>query len=129
MKLLGRIFLITAAVLLLVVAVPNLIDIIKYFNSNGWHTIFANTDNATKFGSLIGYGINCLLALTAIGGAIRGSKSFGLALTAIILMIAPTLAVINLVQANNGGVPLGQLFSLIGGYLVPIFYFLGFLFI
>lgn len=129
MKLLGRIFLIAAAVLLFVGAVPQLIEAIKAMNVIGWQNTF------TQFGEAFPHLFSILFAVIFIGyglravfGAIRGKKSFGLAISAFILMIFPTVIIVLGIMGNMAGT-WDFWAKVIGGFLAPILYFLGFLFI
>ena len=128
MKILGRIFLIAAGILLAVVAVPAIIDTVNFFNQAGWGQVVANQENIARFGAFLGHCVNAFLALLAFIRALIGRKSFLLALTAIILIIAPVSTVIGWVNSGTVIDP-GMVFSLIGSFTAPILYFLGFLFI
>ncbi|MBP5216496.1 MAG: hypothetical protein J6038_01520, partial [Bacilli bacterium] len=60
MKLIGRILLIAAAVLLAVGAVPGFIDTIKYFNEVGWVQLINGEENISRFVSFLGHAVNIL---------------------------------------------------------------------
>ena len=126
MRLIGRILLIIAGVALLAIAIPQIINSVNALNAAGWGSIFSNSASLTSFFVLIGSAINVLFGIRALFGALRGRKSFGLALTAIILMIPP---IATIVLANMGGQAMTWEFylSVISGFAIPIIYFFGFL--
>ena len=126
MRLIGRILLIIAGVALLAIAVPQIINSVNALTAAGWGNIFSNSASLTQFFVLIGSAINVLFGIRALFGALRGRKSFGLALTTIILMIPP---IATIVLANMGGQAMTWEFylSVISGFAIPIIYFFGFL--
>ena len=126
MRLIGRILLIIAGVALLAIAIPQIINSVNALNAAGWGSIFSNSASLTSFFVLTGSAINVLFGIRALFGALRGRKSFGLALTAIILMIPP---IATIVLANMGGQAMTWEFylSVISGFAIPIIYFFGFL--
>ncbi|MBP5216700.1 MAG: hypothetical protein J6038_02565 [Bacilli bacterium] len=128
MKLIGRILLIAAAVLLAIGAVPGFIDTIKYFNEVGWVQLINGEENISRFVSFLGHAVNLLFAVIALLAALVGKKSFLLALTAIILMIAPVMTIVGWVQAGLA-FEWDMVLRIITGFTAPVLYFLGFLFV
>ncbi|MCR5348464.1 MAG: hypothetical protein K6E59_02500 [Bacilli bacterium] len=128
MKVLGRVFLIIAGIFMALNGIPQIIDGIKGLNAVGWQNTFANYNNVAYFVSFVSGIIDVIFAAIAFSGAIRGRKSFGLAFSAIVLMITP---VTYIVLGVMGGIALTWIFYVgLGlGFSVPILYFLGFLFI
>ena len=126
MKKVGRVLLIVVGIIMLVEAVPVIIDSVKQLSTMGWEEFFQNPSKLSIFATIIGQGINALFGLTALIAGIVKRKSMGLALCAIIMMIAPTVTVVTAIQ---GGRALDVNFWLVttSGYVLPILYFIGFL--
>lgn len=128
MKLVGRILLIAAAVLLAIGAVPGFIDTIKYFNEVGWLQVINGEENIARFVSFLGHAVNILFAVIALLAALVGKKSFLLALTALILMVAPVMTIVGWVQAGQA-FEFDMVLRIITGFTAPVLYFVGFLLI
>ena len=128
MKIIGRILLIAAAVLLAIGAVPGFISAIQHFNEVGWLQVINGEENIALFVAFLGHAVNLLFALIAVLAALVGKKSFALALTAIILMIAPVMTIVGWVQSGTA-FEWDMVLRIVTGFTAPILYFLGFLFV
>lgn len=128
MKIIGRILLIAAAVLLAIGAVPGFISTIQHFNEVGWLQVINGEENIALFVAFLGHAVNLLFALIAVLAALVGKKSFALALTAIILMIAPVMTIVGWVQSGTA-FEWDMVLRIVTGFTAPILYFLGFLFV
>jgi hypothetical protein len=125
-KAIGRILLIVAAVMLVTAALPNVIDTIKYFNEVGWIHVVEGQENLSRFGTMLGHGVNLLFALIAVIAALVGKKSFLLALTALILLVAPGMTIYGWV--STGAAFEWQMVATIAtSFTAPLLYFMGFL--
>ena len=129
MKIVARLMLIAAAVLLAIDAVPGLINCIQTLNTAGWDQTFANETNIRVFVRLCGHGLNALFALLALYGALVGKKSAGLGLAAILLLVMATVNVVLTVQQQGVVWNWDFIWMLICGYGVPALYLFGFLFL
>ena len=131
MRIFGRILLAITGILLLVAGIGGLILTITALNAISWNVAGSSQDGQpfwVLIVGLVGFGADALFGFSAIGGCIRGRKSLGLGLAAIILMIAPT---ITLVTNIRNGVPFNwdTTWTYVSGYALPLMYFLGFLLI
>lgn len=126
MKVVGRIILIVVGIIMLVAAVPIIIESVKQLSTMGWQEFFQDPSKLSIFATIIGQGINAMFGLTALIAGIIGKKSFRLALCAIIMMIAPTVTVVTAVQAGRA-LDFNFWLLTVSSYLLPLLYFVGFL--
>ena len=127
MKIIGRSILGITGVLMAVRGIPNLIQSINSLNGINWTITWAlNDPSLNLLMTFIGAILFLIAALSALIGCIAGRKSFKLALSAIILIIPVVIALVGVIQA---GTPFSwQLFwDFLGGFALPIAYFIGFL--
>lgn len=125
MRIIGRIILGVVGVLLIVSGVTHLINSIQALNTVGWANCFANEANIASFSTFITGILECLFGLVAFMGCIRGRKSIKLGLCAILLFVPVVIALV--FQLRAGPMDWGMIWSFIGSFALPIFYFLGFL--
>ena len=127
MKTIGRIILVIVGAIMLVVSVPVIIVTANQLSESGvWWDPTTLPQKWTLLVRIVGQGLNALAGLTALWGAIRGKKSFRLALFAIILLIPPIMSLIG--DSNSGYDIDWTLWLLYGGsFALPIGYFIGFL--
>jgi hypothetical protein len=75
---------------------------------------------------MLGHGVNLLFALIAVIAALVGKKSFLLALTALILLVAPGMTIYGWV--STGAAFEWQMVATIAtSFTAPLLYFMGFL--
>ena len=126
MRQIGRIILLVVGILMLVFSVPTIIVSIKAMNNLGWENFFLDSEKIALFSLIVTSGIDALFGLVALWGGIRKKKSLRLALCAIIMAIAPTIAVVNGIQSGSFS-DINFTLQIIGSYALPIFYFIGFM--
>lgn len=124
MKTIGRIMLIVVGIIMLVASVPIIIESVKQLTALGWQDFFQDPSKLSIFATIIGQGITALFGLIALIAGIVGRKSFGLALCAIIMMIAPTVAVIAAIKSGRT-LDFNFWMVTVSQYLLPILYFIG----
>ena len=126
MKTVGRIILFVVAIVILALTVPGLVVSIQTMNALGWDNLFFSQEKIALLLTIITAGIDALFGLVALIGGIRGKKSLKLALCALIMAIAPTIAVVQGVQ-NGSFSDWKFVFQIVASYTLPLFYMLGFL--
>ena len=122
----GRILLIIAGILMIVSAVFEIIASVNVLNSPevGWW----NWASQVCRGALILLGLSIVEAiagLTAFFAALRGRRSFFLAVFALLLIALPIYSIVTQVQAGTFTGSWDQIWKLIVQFSTPIMYFVG----
>lgn len=128
MKLLGRLLLLVAGIILLVSAIPTIISTIKQINELGWNDFTTIPKKAELLVKLVLQGIYIPFAISALFGAIRGKLSFKLFIYALILIAAIVFYVVTANKAGNLG-NADNVWQLIVGFSTPLMYIFGTLFL
>ncbi|MBO5529385.1 MAG: hypothetical protein J6A47_08795 [Bacilli bacterium] len=125
MKIIGRIILLVVGVLILVTAVPTIINTYQALSASGWQNLF-NAEGISLLGRFLGQCVNALFGIIALWGCISGHKSLKLALCAIILLISP---ITTIVADVNSGVTFDfqRILYYISSFGLPFAYAFGFL--
>ena len=128
MRNLGRIILLVVAGLMIGFTIPTIITDINFFTNYGWDTAFTTSEGLMTFISLVACGITILLALPALFAAIRGKVGIWGFIIAVGL---GALVVYNFITEANAGHlnDWNVIWNLILGFIYPILYVVGTLFV
>ena len=126
-KIIGRLMLLAAGIILLSVAIPQVMGAVNYLNTNNAWWNFANEVARNNMVTVLGQGLNGLGGVIALIACLIGRKSVLLALYAIVMMISPVYTVVTGVQGGSITFDWQQILLLVEQFGVPILYFLGFL--
>lgn len=128
MKLLGRILLLAAGIILLASAIPTIISTVKQINELGWTDFSTIPQKGELLVKLVLQGFYIPFAISALFGAIRGKLSFKLFIYALILIAAIVFYVVTANKAGNLG-NADNVWQLIVGFSTPLMYIFGTLFL
>ena len=122
----GRLLLLIAGVLMITSAVFEIIASVNTLNSPevGWWN-WANQTAVSAFVMLIFAGLEGIAGLTAFFAAVRGRRSFFLAVFALLLIALPIYSIVTQVQAGTLTGTWDQIWKLIVQFSTPLMYFVG----
>ena len=124
-KIIGRILLAIAGVILLAVAIPQIIGAVNYLNANSAWWNFSDQLATSNMWVVLGQGLNALGGVIALLACLIGRRSVLLALYAIVMMIHPVYTVVTGVQNGTITGEWSQIWLLIEQFAVPLLYFFG----
>lgn len=128
MKTVGRILLFVVGAILIVNAIPMIVNNWNLLNQSGWGDFSSYPDKMLNLSAIISQSINALFGFVAIIAAIRGKSSFWLFIFSIIMIGG---VIWYFISAKNAGA-LGDFQNIIEtviGFALPIGYFLGSVFV
>lgn len=128
MKVIGRILLFLVGAILIVNAVPMIIENWNLLNQNGWGDFSSYPDKMVYLSAIVGQSINVLFGLVALIAALRGKSSFWLFIFSLIMIGGVIWYFISTKNAGTLG-DFKNIVEIIIGFALPIGYFLGSLFI
>ncbi len=122
----GRLLLLIAGVLMILAAVFEIIASINTLNSPdvGWWN-WGNQQAVSAFVLLVMAGLEGIAGLTAFFAALRGRRSFFLAVFSLLLIALPIYSIVTRVQAGTLTANWDQIWKLIVQFATPIMYFVG----
>lgn len=126
MRILGRIILFVVGAVMIGLAVPGVISDFKNLTVNGYDFKYM-IDHMEYLSSFISGIVNISFGITAVFAALRGRSSFGL-LTTTIVVIAPVIWSFY-TNYKAGTLDTMKMIQSVSGFILPVGYFLGFLFI
>ena len=126
LKVIGRIMLAVAGIILLVAAVPVIMGSVNYLNTNGAWWNFGDEVARNHMFTVLAQGVNALGGVLALVACLMGKKSLLLALYAVIMMIHPVYVVVTGVQGGTITWDWNQILLLVEEFGVPLLYFIGF---
>lgn len=126
MRTLGRIILLVVGGCMIGLAIPGVISDFKALTVNGWDFKYM-FDHMELVSSFLSGCINISFGITAVFAALKGRSSFGL-LTTTIVVIAPVIWSFY-TNYQAGTLDTMKMIQSVSGFILPVGYFLGFLFI
>ena len=124
MRTIGRLIMLGVGIALIAIAIPSIIDAVNQLNASGWDDITKYQEKLAHLVVIITNGFSALSGAYAIWVSITGKAGFLPTLVAAIILGINIWSLVTNIQAGKITDFL-TILSTIGGFVLPLLYFVG----